>query len=178
MVDSRIGGRVSVEGVVVESSGLLGALGKGADILDPVFDSATAGLCAEMVGIIDEVFETTVVYLKTREQFGALIGTFQALKHRAAMMFCEIELAQAVTLDALRAIDEGRTDASLIVSAAKARCSDTVSLVTCEGLQMHGGIGMTDEQDIGLFLKRAKVAELSLGDAPYHRDRFARLTGF
>jgi acyl-CoA dehydrogenase len=106
------------------------------------------------------------------------IGTFQALKHRAAWMFCEIELAQAVTLDALRALDEDRPHSSRVVSAAKARCSDTASLVTCEGLQLHGGIGMTDEEEIGLFLERAKAAELTLGDAAYHRDRFAQLTGF
>ena len=141
-------------------------------------DQATVALSAEMVGLISEAFERTVGYLKTREQFGALIGTFQALKHRAAEMFCEIELAQAVVLDALRAVDERRPHASRIVSAAKARCSDAASLVTCEGLQMHGGIGMTDEEDIGLFLKRAKVAELALGDGGHHRDRFAQLTGF
>ena len=178
MVDSRNAARVTLEGVRVDSSDVLGTPGEAADILDSVFDRATAGLCAEMIGIIDEVFESTVAYLKTREQFGTLIGTFQALKHRAATMFCEIELAQAITLDALRAVDEGRPDAPRIVSAAKARCSDTASLVTCEGLQMHGGIGMTDEQDIGLYLKRAKAAELTFGDAAYHRDRFARLTGF
>ena len=93
-------------------------------------------------------------------------------------MFCEVELAQAVVLDALRALDEERPHASRVVSAAKARCSDTASLVTREALQMHGGIGMTDEEDIGLFLKRAKASELTLGDAAFHRDRFAQLTGF
>ena len=93
-------------------------------------------------------------------------------------MFCEVELAQAVVLDALSALDEQRPYASRVVSAAKARCSDAASLITCEGLQMHGGIGMTDEEEIGLFLKRAKAAELTLGDAAYHRDRFAALTGF
>ena len=131
-----------------------------------------------MVGLICEAFDRTVAYLKIREQFDVRIGTFQALKHRAATMFCEVELAQAVVLDALRALDEERPHASRVVSAAKARCSDAASLVTCEGLQMHGGIGMTDEEDIGLFLKRAKAAELTLGDTAYHRDRFARLTGF
>jgi len=93
-------------------------------------------------------------------------------------MFCEIELAKSVVLDALRAIDEGRPDASRVVSAAKARVSDTASLVTREGIQMHGGIGMTDEEEVGLFLKRAKAAELTFGDASFHRDRFASLMGF
>ncbi|MCP3985463.1 MAG: acyl-CoA dehydrogenase [bacterium] len=177
-IDSRNTARVQLSGVAVGSDAVLGEIGAGADLLDRTFDRATAALSAELVGISTEVFERTVTYLKTREQFGVLIGTFQALKHRAAEMFCQVELSQAVALDALRALDEDRPGTSRLVSAAKARCSDTASLVTCEGLQMHGGIGMTDEEEIGLFLKRAKVAELSLGDAAYHRDRFARLTGF
>ena len=131
-----------------------------------------------MVGLSGEVFERTLQYLKTREQFGSLIGTFQALKHRAATIFCELELSQVIVLEALRALDEDRPDAPRLASAAKARCADTASLVTCEGLQMFGGIGMTDEEEIGLFLKRAKAAELAFGDAAYHRSRFATLTGF
>jgi len=178
MIDNRNAAKVTLEGVTVDASDVLGAIGGGADTLEVVFDRATAALSAEMVGLISEAFERTVDYLKTREQFGARIGTFQALKHRAATMFCEVELSKAVALDALRALDEDRPYASRVASAAKARCSDTASLVTCEGLQMHGGIGMTDEEDIGLFLKRAKTAELTLGDGAYHRDRFARLTGF
>ena len=169
---------IRLDGVAVDADALLGEAGSGADILDELYDRATVALSAELVGIISEVFDRTVAYLKTREQFGVLIGTFQALKHRAAHMFCEVELSQAVVLDALRAVDDGRDDRSRAVSAAKARCSDTASLVTCEGLQMHGGIGMTDEEEIGLFLKRAKAAELTFGDAAYHRDRFASLTGF
>ncbi|MBW2241782.1 MAG: acyl-CoA dehydrogenase family protein [Deltaproteobacteria bacterium] len=177
-IDSRNTARVRLSGVAVETSAVLGEIGAGADLLDLAFDRATVAVSAELVGISTEVFERTVTYLKTREQFGVLIGTFQALKHRAAEMFCEVELSQAVVLDALRALDEDRPGASRLASAAKARCSDAASLVTCEGLQMHGGIGMTDEEEIGLFLKRAKVAELTLGDAAYHRDRFAQLTGF
>jgi alkylation response protein AidB-like acyl-CoA dehydrogenase len=178
MVDSRNAARVELSGVEVPADDVIGEVDGGAEILDSVLVQATAVLSAELVGLISEVFERTVEYLKTREQFGVRIGTFQALKHRAATMFCEVELAQAVVLDALRALDEGRPYASRVVSAAKARCSDTASLVTCEGLQMHGGIGMTDEEEIGLFLKRAKAAELTFGDGAYHRDRFARLTGF
>ncbi len=178
MVDNRNAARVRLDAVSVDASAVLGSVDSGADILEKLFDAAAIGLAAEMVGIVNEVFERTVEYLKTREQFGVVIGTFQALKHRAAEMFCEVELSQAVVLDALRAIDEDRQDLPRLASAAKARLSDTASLVTCEGLQMHGGIGMTDEEEIGLFLKRAKAAELTLGDASYHRDRFARLTGF
>ena len=178
MVDSRNAARVRLDGVEVAADSVVGEVDAAADVLDVVFDRTTAALTSEMVGLTNELFERTLAYLKTREQFGTLIGSFQALKHRAANMFCEVELAQAVVLDALRAIDDDRPDAAQLASAAKARCSDTASLVTCEGLQMHGGIGMTDEEDVGLFLKRAKAAELTLGDAAYHRDRFARLTGF
>ena len=178
MVDSRNAASVSLSGVKVAGDAILGEVDGGAVILDAIFDQATAVLCSEMLGLISEVFERTVAYLKAREQFGVQIGSFQALKHRAAAMFCEVELAQAVVLDALSALDEERPNASRVVSAAKARCSDAVSLITCEGLQMHGGIGMTDEEDIGLFLKRGKAMELTLGDSAYHRDRFARLTGF
>ncbi len=178
MVDNRNAATVKLDGVSVDASAVLGTVDHGADILEPLFDAAAIALSAELVGIVNEVFERTIEYLKTREQFGVVIGTFQALKHRAAEMFCEVELSQAVVLDALRAIDEQRPDLSRLASAAKARLSDTASLVTCEGLQMHGGIGMTDEEEIGLFMKRAKAAELTFGDSSYHRDRFARLTGF
>jgi alkylation response protein AidB-like acyl-CoA dehydrogenase len=178
MVDSRNAARVSLDGVAVDSGAALGEVDAGADILESVFDDAAIALSAEMLGLVKEVFERTVAYLKTREQFGARIGSFQALKHRAAEMFCEVELSNVITLHALRAADAGRDGLSRLASAAKARLSDAASLITCEALQMHGGIGMTDEEEIGLFLKRAKTAELTLGDAAYHRDRFARLTGF
>ncbi|MFT5442339.1 MAG: alkylation response protein AidB-like acyl-CoA dehydrogenase [Myxococcota bacterium] len=178
MVDSRNAAQIAFENVSVSASDVVGTVDAGADVLDAVFDRATAAISAELLGISSEVFERTLVYLKTREQFGTLIGTFQALKHRAADMFCEIELSKSVVLDALRAIDAGRDDTSRVVSAAKARTSDTAGQVTREGVQMHGGIGMTDEEEIGLFLKRAKAAELTFGDGGYHRDRFAALLGF
>jgi alkylation response protein AidB-like acyl-CoA dehydrogenase len=119
-----------------------------------------------------------IEYLKTRRQFGVFIGSFQALKHRAAWMFCEIELTRSLVLEAFTALDAGRQDASVLVSAAKARASDTYILVTNEAVQMHGGVGVTDELDIGFYMKRARVAEHMLGAAPYHRDRFAKLRGF
>ena len=123
-------------------------------------------------------FETTVDYLKTREQFGVKIGSFQGLKHRAARMFAELELARSVTLEVLRAIDENGNDAPTLVSVAKARCSDAANLMSREMLQMHGGIGMTDEADIGFYLKRAQATEQTFGNADYHRDRFATLQGY
>ncbi len=178
MADSRNAARVVLTDVVVDESAALGPIGAAADTLDRVFDRATLALCAEMLGSASEAFDRTIAYLKTREQFGEKIGSFQALKHRAAIMFSELELSRSIALDGLRAIDEAREELPSLVSAAKARLSDTAALVSCEALQMHGGIGMTDEEEIGFFLKRARTAELFLGDAAHHRDRFARLQGF
>ena len=178
MVDSRNAARMRFENAVVSAGGVLGEADHGADLLDALVERGTVALSAELLGIIREVFERTVSYLQTRQQFGVPIGSFQALKHRAAHMCSEVELSQSIVLEALRAVDEERPHRDRLVSAAKARCSDTAGLVTREGLQLHGGIAMTDEEDIGLFMKRAKAAELTLGDGIYHRDRFARSTGF
>ena len=178
MADNRNAASVKFTGVKLARSAVLGQIDQGADILDPILDRARIGLAAEMLGGIREAFERTVEYLKTRQQFGVLIGTFQALKHRAAEMFCEIELSVSVVLDALIAIDENRNDVPQLASLAKARLNDTYYLVSNEALQMHGGIGMTDEFDIGLFMKRARVAMASFGDASFHRDRYATLEGY
>ena len=178
MVDGRNAAVIRLDGVEVSDAALLGREGAGADVLDPVLDRATAALCAEMLGTTLEAFERTIRYLQEREQFGVPIGSFQALKHRAAEMFVQIELARSIVFEALAAVDEGRPDLPQLTSIAKARASDTIFLVGNEALQMHGGIGMTDEEEIGFFLKRARVAQFTLGDAHYHRDRFATLSGF
>ncbi len=178
MADSRNAANVKFTGVKLGNNAVLGQIDQGADILDPVLDRARIGLAAEMLGSIREEFERTVEYLKTRTQFGVLIGTFQALKHRAAEMFCEIELSVSVVLDALIAIDNNRNDIPQLASLAKARLNDTYFLVSNEALQMHGGIGMTDEFDMGLFMKRARVAMASFGDASFHHERFATLEGY
>lgn len=162
----------------VPATALLGAEGGGLAVLEDVVDRATAALCAEMLGGMQAAFEMTLDYLKTRKQFGVLIGTFQALKHRAARMFVEIELARSAMIGACDALDRGAPDAQSLISAAKARCSDASMLVGYEGVQLHGGIGMTDEHDIGFYLKRARGNEITFGDAAFHRDRFARATGF
>ena len=178
MMDSRNAARVRFEGVEIDRSAVLGEVDRGSVILDGVLDRATVGLCAEMLGGIQEAFDRTLRYLKERKQFGVPIGSFQALKHRAAIMFSEIELTRSVVMDALRALDEDRADVSRLASMAKARCADTYFLVGNEAVQMYGGIGVTDEEEIGFFLKRARVAQMTLGDAAYHRARYARLRGF
>ena len=178
MVDSRNAARVKLGGVAVARAAVVGEVDRGADLLDPVFDRAAIGQAAELLGTLREAFDRTLEYLKTREQFGVPIGSFQALKHRAAEMFCEVELSTSVVLEALRAIDADSAEVPKLASAAKARVSDTAALVSCEAVQMFGGIGMTDEEEIGFFLKRARAAELAFGDAAYHRDRFASLCGY
>ncbi len=177
-VDSRNAAIVRLEGVKVGQGDVIGEVGGGLDTLTAAADRATVALCGEMLGGMNEALDRTVAYLNEREQFGVLIGTFQALKHRAAKMFIEKELSRSVVMAAARAVDSGDDDARLQVSNAKARCSDAYILITNEALQMHGGIGMTDEHDIGLFMKRARVAEMTFGDAAFHRNRFAEIQGY
>ena len=178
LVDSRNVARVKLEGVQVDETDVLGVVDRGADVLDRVLDRGAAVLAAEMLGGMQACFDRTIAYLKTRRQFGVYIGSFQALKHRAAWLFCEIELTRSLVAEALRAVDAGREDAPELASAAKARASETYVLVTSEAVQMHGGIGVTDEADIGLYLKRARVAAETLGNARVHRERFARRRGY
>ena len=172
MVDGRNAASITFDDVAVDASRVLGEIDAGADVLDAVFDRATIGLCSEMLGSFEEAFERTLEYLKTREQFGVKIGTFQGLRHRAAQMFGELEFARSVVRDAQSAIDDGRDD------SAKARCSEVAALIGGEAVQMFGGIGMTDEEEIGLFFKRLKAAEFTLGDAIYHRNRYASIRGY
>jgi alkylation response protein AidB-like acyl-CoA dehydrogenase len=157
---------------------VVGEAGKGGAILEAVIDRASVGLCAEMLGAASEAFERTLHYLRSREQFGVPIGSFQALKHRAANLFTEIELARSCVMAAARAVDAGDPEAPKLVSLAKARGSDAFVLAGNESVQMHGGIGMTDEHEIGFFLKRARAAATTFGDAAYHRARWARLSGY
>ncbi len=179
-VDARGAAIVRLESVTVTPEAVLGGEGKGADLLQGVLDRAAAALSAEMLGSMTACFEMTLAYLKTRQQFGVLIGTFQALKHRAARMYIETELARSVVMAAHRALDDGADDGQVarLASVAKARCSDAFVLIGNEGVQMHGGIGMTDEHDVGFFLKRARAAEMQFGDAAWHRGRVALLDGY
>jgi alkylation response protein AidB-like acyl-CoA dehydrogenase len=177
-IDSRNAARIRFEGVPVAADALLGAEGEGLPVLETVVDLATVGLCAEMLGSMSEAFERTLEYLRQRKQFGVPIGSFQGLKHRAAELFIEIELCRSAVMGAARALDEGAAEAQKLVSLAKSRCSETAILVANEAVQMHGGIGMTDEHEIGFFMKRARVAELTFGDAKHHRERWARLSEY
>ena len=180
MADSRNAANVKLDAVKVGNNALLGTADTAADTLDQALDIARIGLSAEMLGGIQECFERTVEYLKERKQFGVAIGSFQALKHRAADMFCEIELSKSCVLEALTALDEqrDRDEVAKLASLAKAKVGETYNLVSREGIQMHGGIGMTDEFDIGFFIKRAAVAEQTFGDVNFHRNRYGELEGY
>jgi acyl-CoA dehydrogenase len=153
-------------------------VGEGARLLDAVLDAGRVVLAAELLGVAQEAFERTLGYLREREQFGAKIGSFQALQHRAAHLFCEIELTRSVVLRALQAMDAQEANRTGLVSLAKARASEVARIATNEAVQMHGGIGVTDEFDIGFFMKRARAAGDTFGDANFHTDRFAQLTGY
>jgi acyl-CoA dehydrogenase len=178
MVDSRNAGVLRCSDVALPATALLGEAGAAWGGLQRTLDIANIGLAAELLGVAQEAFERTVGYLRERKQFGKLIGAFQGLQHRAAHLFAELELARSIVLKALQAIDEDADELPQLASAAKAKLCEVAQLATNEGIQMHGGIGMTDEYDIGFFIKRARVAQHTFGDYNYHLDRFARLGGF
>jgi alkylation response protein AidB-like acyl-CoA dehydrogenase len=178
MIDSRNAARIQFDNVSVGAHAVLGRVDGGADVLDRVLDRARACLAAEMLGSATEAFERTVQYLKDRKQFGVAIGSFQALKHRAAQMFCEVEVTRSAVVAACSALDENSNDASALALLAKGKAHDTLELCGNEGVQMHGGIGMTDEHEIGFFMKRARVARATFGDSSFCRDRYAALLGY
>ncbi len=175
MVDSRNVAAITFDDVQVDGADMLGAPGEGHAILEAALDAGRACLAAEMLGVSAQSFDSTVDYLRSREQFGRKIGSFQALQHRAAHLFCEVELARSATLKALTALDEGSDRAAFYVSLAKAKAGDVAKLATNEAVQMHGGIGMTDEFDIGFYMKRARAAGETFGDSAFHGDRMARM---
>jgi alkylation response protein AidB-like acyl-CoA dehydrogenase len=178
LADSCGAANLLFDKVEVGRDAVLGGVDTGWNLLDKTLDCARAGLAAEMLGAALQAFEITLDYLKTRIQFGRLIGSFQALQHRAAKMFVDLELSRSCVEAALTAIDNDAPDIAELVSLAKTRTGDVLQLVTNEMIQMHGGVGMADEHDAGLYLKRARAAEATYGNRSYHRDRYARLNGY
>ena len=177
-VDSRGAADIAFTGVNVGADAVLGQPDHGFDLLDQILDRARAGMAAEMVGQASEAFDITLEYLKTRVQFGQVIGTFQSLQHRAAKMFTALEMTRSCVEAALEALDGNANDARALCSLAKSKASHLVHLVSNEMVQMHGGIGMTDVHDAGLYMKRARVTEALYGGESFHRDRYATLMGF
>lgn len=178
MVDAHNAARVTLSDVVLGDDALVAPVAQGGALLDSALDVGRAVVASELVGLADEVFERTIDYLKQRRQFDRAIGEFQALQHRAAELFCDLELARALVRQAQAALDQGAAEAPLRVAQAKARAGLSADRAVQEAVQMHGGIGMTDELDIGLFMKRAKVLQALFGDSAYQMDRAAQLSGY
>ena len=178
LADSSIGARMDFQGVEVDSDAVVGEPGEGWTILSRVLNAGRAGAASEMVGVASGAMDLTLDYLKQRRQFGKPIGEFQVLQHRAAHLYSELEIARAAALKAQQLLDEGSADAEAMVSVAKSKAGRVSTLAVQEGVQMHGGIGMTDEYDIGLYMKRDRVLNELFGDANYHADRLARLKGY
>ncbi|MGN6848284.1 MAG: acyl-CoA dehydrogenase family protein [Sphingomicrobium sp.] len=178
LVDSSKAARLRVDGVELDADAVIGEVDNGWAPLSRALDAGRAGAAAELIGVASGASALTLDYLKQRKQFGKFIGEFQALQHRAAHLYSEIEIARAASFKAAQLLDGGNPQAELYVSVAKAKAADVASLAVREGVQMHGGIGMTDEHDIGLFMKREAVLGELFGDVYYHRERVAQLSGY
>jgi alkylation response protein AidB-like acyl-CoA dehydrogenase len=178
MVDSHNAARILFDNVEVNADGVLGEVDQGGALLEGVLNIGRGAVAAEMVGVSEEVFGRTVGYLKERKQFGKLIGEFQALQHRAAQLYIEIEITRAAVMKALQTLDGNFEKAGAAVAVAKARAGSTATLAVQEGVQMHGGMGMTDQFDIGFFMKRARVCQELFGDTNFHADQLARMKSY
>jgi alkylation response protein AidB-like acyl-CoA dehydrogenase len=178
MVDSHNAARVTFDNVEVNADGVLGEVDQGGALLEGVLNIGRGAVASEMVGLSEEVFYRTVTYLKERKQFGKLIGEFQALQHRAAQLYIDIEITRAAVLKALQTLDANFDQAGAAVAVAKARAGSTATLAVQEAVQMHGGMGMTDQFDIGFFMKRARVCQELFGDSNFHADQLARMKSY
>ena len=178
MVDAHNAARITFNDAEVTADSVLGEVDQGAALLEGVLNIGRGAVASEMVGLSEEVFGRTVTYLKERKQFGKLIGEFQALQHRISHLYVDIEITRAAVLKALQMLDEDFDNAAPIVSVAKARAGTSGTLAVQEGLQMHGGIGMTDQFDIGLFMERMRVCQELFGDANFHANRLAELRSY
>ena len=178
LVDSSMATHVKLDGVLVDADAVIGEVDGGRELLNRVLNAGRVGAAAESVGVAGGAFDMTTTYLKQRKQFGQLIGEFQALQHRASHLYSELEIARASVIKAQQLLDAGSEKAELMVAVAKAKAGKAASLAVKEGVQMHGGIGMTDEYDIGLFMKRDRALAEFMGDMYYHADRVAQLSGY
>ncbi|WP_204218507.1 acyl-CoA dehydrogenase family protein [Loktanella sp. S4079] len=177
MIDSRNAANITLDQVALKSDAIVGSAGKAMKVLAPALHAGQAAVAAEATGLAIAAFDMTIAYLKERTQFGVKIGSFQALQHRAAHLWCEIEATRSALMNAGRVLDQSPQDAGLAVSLAKARAMQTARLAVSEGVQMHGGIGMTDEFDMGFYMKRARVLAEWLGDYGYHAEKIAQARG-
>lgn len=177
-MDSRNYANLHFDSLFVPSSACLGDAVFSEDALDRFLDCGRAATAAEILGACQALFAQTMDYLRERSQFGVKIGSFQALKHRASRMYTELELTTSAVHAALIAIDSNDDDVARLCCLAKTRANETAQLLSNEAVQLHGGMGVTDELDIGLYLKRLRVQAWFLGDSRFLRDRYASLSGF
>jgi alkylation response protein AidB-like acyl-CoA dehydrogenase len=178
LLDAGMAATVELENVEIGAQQVIGEVGEGAKVLDPMLAALRTAAAAELVGLGLGAFAMTLDYLKQRKQFGRTIGSFQALQHRAAQLDGELQLAAAAVLKAQQLLDAGNAGAPTAAMVAKAIAGDASLLAVQEGVQMHGGIGMTDEHDIGLFMKRQRVLGELWGNSDYLADRLARDQGY
>lgn len=178
LVDSSVASHLTFDGVELDGGAVIGEVDGGREILNAMLAAGRVGAAAEGVGVASGAMDMTIDYIKQRKQFGRVIGEFQALQHRAAHLYSEVEIARAATIKAQQLLDEGAPSADLMTSVAKAKVSKAAGLAVKEGVQMHGGIGMTDEYDIGLYMKRDRALQEFLGDANFHANRVAQLSGY
>jgi alkylation response protein AidB-like acyl-CoA dehydrogenase len=177
LADSSIASRATFADIQVDADTVLGEVDQGREVLNRLLAAGRTGASSELLGVGGGAMDMTVNYLKQRKQFGVPIGSFQALQHRAAHLYSEMEVARAAVLKAQQLLDAGE-DAAEAVAVAKAMTGLATSLAVQEGVQMHGGIGMTDAHDAGFYLKRARACEAAFGSQSYHRDRYARIQGY
>jgi alkylation response protein AidB-like acyl-CoA dehydrogenase len=178
LVDSSVATHMVLDGVELDGGAVIGEVDGGRDILTRMLNAGRIGAAAEGVGVARGAMDMTIDYLKQRKQFGKLIGEFQALQHRAAHLYSEVEIARAVVIKAQQLLDADAPSAELMVSVAKAKVGQAAGLAVREGVQMHGGIGMTDEYDVGLYMKRDRALQEFLGDVYYHAERVAQISGY
>lgn len=178
LVDSSMASHITFDGVELDGDAVIGEVDGGREVLNAILAAGRVGAAAEGVGVAQGAMDMTVDYLKQRKQFGKMIGEFQALQHRAAHLYSEVEIARAATIKAQQLLDEGAPSADLMTSVAKSKVAKACGLAVKEGVQMHGGIGMTDEYDIGLYMKRDRALAEFLGDAYFHANRVAELSGY
>ena len=175
LVDSAMASHVTFDNVELDGDAVIGEVDGGRVLLTKVLSAGRVGAAAEQCGVASGAFDRTTDYLRTRKQFGKLIGEFQALQHRAAHLYTEIEITKAAVMKALTMLDSDFDNAGAAVAVAKAKAGSTATLAVQEAVQMHGGVGMTDEFDIGFFMKRARVCQELFGDTAFHADQMARL---
>jgi alkylation response protein AidB-like acyl-CoA dehydrogenase len=178
LADASLAARITFDNIQLDADAVIGEVDAGRDPLSRLLRAGRTGASAELLGVGGGAMDMTVGYLKERKQFGVPIGSFQALQHRAAHLYSEMEVARSAVLKAQQLLDAGDAKADEAVSVAKAMTGLAATLAVQEGVQMHGGIGMTDEYDIGFYMKRARVLAEMFGDANFHADRLATAAGY